>query len=394
VNDFASLHTYTGIAGGHTVGVAPCSNIYGLKVLDGIGNGLTSYALDALKVVKQRHVLNPNAKSVVSMSMGSYCGFDCRSKHLVKEISSMYDLGILFAVAALNKNNDDACHYYPAASPKAITVAASDSGDYFASYSNTGSCVDIIAPGTNIMSACATCKSSPCGTACQGKSTYKSLDGTSQATAFVAGTLALLLQKRQVSFTTAPDIVKKALLCDAEKYRITIPGPSSWTTMNLLLQVPKDDSSFGNCSLNTDWRLRVEGNVLVFRYMDIADTKYQRRIAFYPKKQDYGVRIFHRNEATRELYRSGNWAIREETGVLVIRSSFNPDLRFAFFPGNGKPNYGSGIVKREYGTQVLLSGYRWSIQVEEGVLVFRDMLTPRPTPGGHRFAFYQSKVNM
>ena len=62
----------------------------------------------------------------------------------------------MFAVAACN-DNSNACHYAPAASSKAITVAASDEYDNFASYSNKGPCVDIIGPGTYINSACSTC---------------------------------------------------------------------------------------------------------------------------------------------------------------------------------------------------------------------------------------------
>ncbi len=384
MTDFASLHSYTGTAGGNTVGVAPCSNIYGLKVIDDYGNKFYSTdVVDALKVVKARHVSKSNAKSVVSMSLAGPCHNHCTNDYpLFNEISSMYDLGILIAVAAGNYKNANACLYNPAASPKAITVAASDGSDNFASYSNTGPCVDIIAPGSDINSAWPT----------PGKSSYKILDGTSMATPHVAGTLALLLQKRSY-FTFTSDLITKALICDAEKYKIqNIPVQSFGTSVNRLLQVPKSDGTFADCNLETDWRLRLEGNVLVFRYMNTRDL----RIAFYPgKKVDYGTRRFYRNEADNAyIYRGGNWAIQEEDGVLCIRDmSSSADHRFAFFPGNGNSrNYGSvnDIYGQEVGTKVLLKGIRWSIQVENGVLVFRDMRTP----GDHRFAFWQSKVNM
>ena len=422
VTDFASLHTYTGSAGGNTVGAAPCSNIYGLKIFDDSGgNGYSSYILNALNVVKQRHVSNPNAKSVVSMSLAGYCGTTCSSNPVVQLISSMYDLGILFAVAASNNNNANACLYFPAAAPKAITVAASDQFDNFAYYSNTGPCVDIIAPGSGVNSACATCSD---------KSSYVLFDGTSMATPHVAGTLALLLQKKQVSFTTAPDIVAKALICDAAKNKIQNIYPQSFgTSVNLLLQVPKNDNSFGDCvptssiapstspsiapstspsrtpttPITTNWSLRLESTSLVFRY---ANPTRNIRIAFYPgKSKNYGtVKSFYRNEALRVLYSSGKWVIQEEYGVLCIRdvSSSRVERRYAFNPGNGNSwNYGScnswGLFfygscnsGQEVGTKVLLSGFRWSINVENGLLVFRDMLTP----GDHRFLFYQSYVDM
>ena len=59
--------------------------------------------------------------------------------------------------------------------------------------------------------------------------------------------------------------------------------------------------------------------------------------------------------------------------------------------GNGNSaNYGTGNPGMEFGALRLLTGFRWSINVENEVLVFRDNLTP----GDHRFAFYQSNVDM
>eukprot|EP01036_Dinobryon_divergens_P022715 gene22715-30998_t len=373
-----------GSAGGNTVGTAPCANIYGLKVLDGGGRGYSSYIINALNVVKERHVSNPNSKSVVSMSLGGYCGTTCDSSPLMQLISSMYDLGILFSVAAGNDYNDNACLYFPAASPKAVTVAASDQYDIFASYSNTGPCVDIIAPGSAVNSACATCI---------GESSYTQYSGTSMATPHVAGALALLLQKKQVSFTTAPDIVKKALICDAAKDKIQNIIPQSFgTAANLLLQVPKNDNNFGNClQITGNWNLRLESAYLVFRFVNpVRDI----RIAFAPRvSKNLGTVRYYRDEAVRVLYSSGNWRIQEEAGVLCIRdvSSSGADRRYAFFPGNGNAaNFGGSNAGGEIGAQVLMAGFRWSINVENGVLVFRDKLTP----GDHRFAFYQSYVDM
>eukprot|EP01036_Dinobryon_divergens_P027191 gene27191-35921_t len=229
-----------GTAGGNTIGTAPCANIYGLKIFDDSGgSGYSSYIVNALNVVKERHVSNPNAKSVVSMSLAGYCGTSCADYPVIQAISSMYELGILFSVAASNNNNANACLYFPAASPQAVTVAASDQYDNFASYSNTGPCVDIIGPGSYVNSACSYCSD---------ESSYVLFSGTSMATPHVAGTLAQLLQKKKVSYTTAPDIVKAALICDAIKNKIQGIFPQSFgTAVNLLLQVPKNDSNFGNC---------------------------------------------------------------------------------------------------------------------------------------------------
>ena len=55
-------------------------------------------------------------------------------------------MGILFSVGMGNNYNADACLYFPAASPQTITVAASNQYENFASFSNTGPCVNIIGP--------------------------------------------------------------------------------------------------------------------------------------------------------------------------------------------------------------------------------------------------------
>ena len=83
----------------------------------------------------------------------------------------------------LTGNDDrDACNYSPAAAEKAVTVGASTLGDERAYFSNVGKCVDIFAPGLNILS---TYKGSKTATA--------TLSGTSMASPHTAGLLAYLL---------------------------------------------------------------------------------------------------------------------------------------------------------------------------------------------------------
>jgi subtilisin family serine protease len=74
-----------------------------------------------------------------------------------------------------------ACNFSPSRSTSAITVTASDSSDNFATFSNWGSCVDIIAPGVNINSAYNT-----------GDSSTMTLSGTSMAAPHVAGVVAFV----------------------------------------------------------------------------------------------------------------------------------------------------------------------------------------------------------
>lgn len=56
-----------------------------------------------------------------------------------------YSQGVTFVVAAGNKAAN-ACYFSPASAYYAFTVGASDERDRFASFSNHGHCVSIIAP--------------------------------------------------------------------------------------------------------------------------------------------------------------------------------------------------------------------------------------------------------
>jgi len=88
--------------------------------------------------------------------------------------------GVIFLVAAGN-SNADACNTSPASAPGVITVGATTITDDKASFSNWGKCVDVWAPGNNIVSAYAT-----------SDTTYASLSGTSMATPLAAGSVGLM----------------------------------------------------------------------------------------------------------------------------------------------------------------------------------------------------------
>ena len=82
----------------------------------------------------------------------------------------------------IGNDDRDACKYSPAAAENAVTVGASTLSDERAYFSNHGECVDIFAPGLNILS-----------TYKGGKSATAILSGTSMASPHTAGVLAYLL---------------------------------------------------------------------------------------------------------------------------------------------------------------------------------------------------------
>ncbi|KAI9221187.1 peptidase S8/S53 domain-containing protein, partial [Blastocladiella britannica] len=173
----------SGTIAGTKFGIAKQARITGIKVFSKSGKGANSNILRALGQVsalqKQR-----NRPGVVNMSLGGPRGSAQSDSVISKAIQALTAQGVSIAVAAGNENAD-ACGSSPAFVPEVITVGAVDpKNDKFASFSNFGKCVDIIAPGVQIESIAA-------NTA--GKSKF--LSGTSMSTPHVAGVLAVLMSE-------------------------------------------------------------------------------------------------------------------------------------------------------------------------------------------------------
>jgi hypothetical protein len=122
------------------------------------------------------------------------------------------------AVVAAGNSAVDACGSSPARVPAAVTVAASDSADRQASFSNYGSCVDLYAPGVGITS---TYYTSATATA--------SMSGTSMAAPHAAGAAAVLLSQNPA---LTPAQVAGSLVSNATAG--VISGATSGTPNRLL----------------------------------------------------------------------------------------------------------------------------------------------------------------
>ncbi len=166
-----------GIIAGNTYGVAKGVTVVGVKVLSAVGSGSTSGVIAGVDFVSQEKSQNPNRKVIGSMSLGG-----SPNSALDSAVAGAVNKGVVM-VAAAGNDNDNACNYSPARSASAITVGATTNQDARASYSNFGSCVDIFAPGSGIVSTWYTSDTAT-----------QTLSGTSMAAPHVAGVAALYLQ--------------------------------------------------------------------------------------------------------------------------------------------------------------------------------------------------------
>ncbi len=180
------------VAGGTNYGVAKAVTIHPVRVFDCSGNGSASSIIAGVDWVKA----NASSPAVANMSLSTGVQLDSVDSAVASATAS----GIFFVVAAGN-DAELACDHSPANSSAALTVGATTSSDAIASFSNTGSCVDINAPGDSIMGAWST---STTGTYTQ--------DGTSFSCPLAAGVAA---QYRGANPSASPATVKAALIASA-----------------------------------------------------------------------------------------------------------------------------------------------------------------------------------
>ncbi|KAI9178894.1 proteinase B [Blastocladiella emersonii ATCC 22665] len=191
-----------GTIAGKRFGVAKHASPVAVKVLASNGAGSMSDVVKgvewAVQDHKRRTKKDKNAKSVASMSLGGG-----KSATLDRVVNAAVDAGIPFSVAAGNESQN-ACNVSPAATEKAVTVGASTIDDKMASFSNHGKCVDVFAPGKDILS---TWIGSDVAT--------NIISGTSMAAPHVAGLLATLASES--AEPVAPKELKDRLIALSTK---------------------------------------------------------------------------------------------------------------------------------------------------------------------------------
>ena len=167
-----------GTVAGVNTGSARYANVIAVRVLDCNGNGTQAEVVNGLNWVRS-HAATTGRRSIVNMSLGFASG----NTPVDNAAAALINAGIP-VVAAAGNDGVNACSQSPARVPAVETVGNLTKTDTKNATSNIGSCIDLFAPGTSVIS---TCKQSDTATC--------SMTGTSMSSPEVAGAFALYLRQ-------------------------------------------------------------------------------------------------------------------------------------------------------------------------------------------------------
>jgi len=194
-----------GTIAGSTYGVAKNANLHSVKIFGSSGSTSSSVITNALVWLNNEIDENPELlPAVVNMSYRSLS-----SDTNVSLYQDLYDKGVVLVAAAGNDSNNY-CGY-PAAYSHVLSVGATKINDQRWNGSNYGTCLDIFAPGHEVVSA-----NYLGGTAIK--------TGTSMAAPHVVGGIAMYLQSHQ---NATQSEVKNVLLSSASDIDIGSSGNGS-----------------------------------------------------------------------------------------------------------------------------------------------------------------------
>jgi len=178
----ASSNNEKGIAG-----VAPRTKVMNLRAFDPDGYGEEDDVAAAII-----YAIETGAK-VINMSFG-----DVSFSYVLRDVVRYaYSKNVVLVASSGNSNSTEL--HYPSSYNEVISVGNSTQEDYVASSSNYGSTLDLVAPGTDILTTAR-------------KSNYAAFNGTSAAAPFVTGLAALILSKKTFSSEEIKQIIKST--CD------------------------------------------------------------------------------------------------------------------------------------------------------------------------------------
>jgi subtilisin family serine protease len=168
-------------------GAAPKIKLLNCRAFDPTGNGQEDDVAAAILYAVQMKC------KVINMSFGD----NSFSMVLRDVIRYAYSQNVVLVGSSGNDGND--LPHYPSGYPEVICVGASTEEDNLAGFSNYGSTIDLVAPGTEIESL-------------NLNNTYKSDNGTSASAPFVSATAALILSLKNFTNEEVKQIIKST--CD------------------------------------------------------------------------------------------------------------------------------------------------------------------------------------
>lgn len=300
-----------GTVGGSTYGVAKNVQLVGIKVTPNCDDeGQVSDLIAGIDWV----TANRTGLSVANISMGA-------AKHfwLNYAVATSIGSGVTYAVSAGNCDTDwlgncvygphNACDRSPSSVTTAIVVAATNSSDQHAYFSNHGSCVSLHAPGVGIPS-----------TGLNGANPVF-MSGTSMASPHAAGVAAQYLSQNPYH---SPANVRSALINNATQGAISgIPHPETPNRLlftefapNLLVTIEGPTTVRPNVECH--WFASVSGGTPPYTYEWIMGSVFS-------EPQSYGPEVYYTNEGNGFMTRV---RVRDAAGQVLFPGfmvSVSPD---------------------------------------------------------------------
>lgn len=211
------------------VGVAPEAELYAVKVLRQSGSGSVSDILSGIEWAVD------NNMQVINMSFGSFMNLPWTIR---TALDRAYQAGIVLVAGAGNAG-DQGIIFAPARYEPVIAVGATDQQDARASFSSTGSTLELMAPSVGIQST-------------SRGGGYSSGSGTSLSTPHVVGIAALLI----ASGVTNNVEVRQILQGWAED--LGPPGWDSWYGYGLVNAIEPAETGSSNEPDTTPPTTRIE----------------------------------------------------------------------------------------------------------------------------------------
>ena len=177
VNDGTAMHGHgTSVASliagedDRVPGVAPAAHLLDIRVANAKGISVSSVLAEGIIEASNR------GAQVINISMGSYTD----SELLRNAVAYATQRGVIIVAAAGNEKYDQLA--FPASIPAVVSVASVDKNGRQAYFSNSGTGLDIAAPGVGLTTA-------------WGNNMAASVSGTSQSTGIVSGAIAAYLSR-------------------------------------------------------------------------------------------------------------------------------------------------------------------------------------------------------